>query len=141
MIIQGDARTVKLPENLKIDGIFTSPPYLGLIDYHEQHRYAYELFDFPRYDELEIGSAAKGQGEKAREEYIKGIVDVFKNVSKNLVEGAPIFIVASDKFNLYPEIGKRCGFILIDVFHRPVLMRTERDKNKFFESIFYFRKM
>ncbi|PJB48421.1 MAG: hypothetical protein CO103_07325, partial [Chloroflexi bacterium CG_4_9_14_3_um_filter_45_9] len=53
-IIQGDARFVKLPENLRIDGIFTSPPYVGLIDYHEQHRYAYELFDFPRQDELEI---------------------------------------------------------------------------------------
>lgn len=139
-IIQGDARHVNLPEELKIDGIFTSPPYVGLIDYHEQHRYAYELFDFPRLDELEIGSAQKGQNENAKKEYIKGIVDVFKNVSKNLVEGAKIFIVANDNFNLYPEIGNQCGFILIDVFHRPVLMRTERDENKFFESIFYFRK-
>ena len=25
------------------DGVITSPPYPGLIDYHEQHRYAYEL--------------------------------------------------------------------------------------------------
>ncbi len=140
-IIQGDARTVKLPEDLKINGIFTSPPYVGLIDYHEQHRYAYELFDFPRYDELEIGRALRGCSEKARMEYVKGIVDAFRNVSKNLVENAPIFIVANDKFNLYPEIGKQCGFKLIEVFHRPVLMRTERDKNKFFESIFYFRKV
>ncbi|MCM8793143.1 MAG: site-specific DNA-methyltransferase [Candidatus Omnitrophica bacterium] len=140
-IIQGDARVIKLPEDLKIDGIFTSPPYVGLIDYHEQHRYAYELFDFPRQDELEIGPAMKGQNENAKREYMKGIVDVFKNVSKNLVSNAPIFIVANDKFNLYPEIGKQCGFELIDVFNRPVLMRTERDENKFFESIFYFRKV
>jgi hypothetical protein len=35
---------------------------------------------------------------------------------------------------------QRCGFTLIDVFHRPVLMKTERDENKFFESIFYFIK-
>lgn len=140
-IIQGDARTVKIPEDIKIDGIFTSPPYVGLIDYHEQHRYAYELFGFSRQDELEIGSAMKGQNGKAKKEYMKGIVDVFQNVSKNLVNNAPIFIVANDKFNLYPEIGKQCGFQLIDVFHRPVLMRTERDENKFFESIFYFRKV
>jgi len=140
-IIQGDARTVKLPTNLKIDGIFTSPPYIGLIDYHEQHRYAYELFDFPRLDELEIGAATKGQNGTARAEYMRGIFDVFQNVSKNLIEGAKIFIVANDKFNLFPEIGKQCGFELVDVFHRPVLMRTERDENKFFESIFYFRKM
>ena len=66
---------------------------------------------------------------------------MFKNVSKNLINGASIFVVANDKFNLYPEIGKQCGFDLIDVFNRPVLMRTERDENKFFESIFYFKRV
>ena len=139
-IYQGDARKIKLPEDLKINGIFTSPPYVGVIDYHKQHRYAYELFDFPRLDHLEIGPAKKGQNGYAREEYVNGIIDVFKNVSKNLKKNALIFIVANDKYNLYPEIGKKCDFDLIDVFHRPVLMRTERDSNKYFESIFYFRK-
>lgn len=139
-IIQGDARSVELPEDLKIDGVFTSPPYVGLIDYHEQHRYAYELFDLPRYDELEIGSAMKGQTEKAKEEYVNGIVEVFKNINKNLVDGALIFIVVNDKFELFPKIGERCGFKLIDIFYRPVFMRTERNKNHFFESVYYFKK-
>ncbi|SDW13857.1 DNA methyltransferase [Tepidimicrobium xylanilyticum] len=44
----------------KINGIFTSPPYVGLIDYHEQHAYAYELFGFNRRDDLEIGPLYKG---------------------------------------------------------------------------------
>lgn len=139
-IYRGDARIIKLPNEIMIDGIFTSPPYVGVIDYHEQHRYAYELFDFPRQDELEIGPATKGQNGIAKKEYVQGIVDVFKNVSKNLKAGALIFVVANDRFNLYPDIGKQCDFRLIDVFHRPVLMRTERDSNKYFESIFYFRK-
>lgn len=139
-IFQGDSRNVKLPKEIKIDGIFTSPPYIGLIDYHEQHKYAYELFNFPRLGNLEIGSAIKGQNGNAKKEYVKGIVDVFKNVSDNLVKNAKIFIVANDKFNLYPEIGNQCGFKLIDIFNRPVLMRTERDSNKYFESIFYFVK-
>jgi DNA modification methylase len=138
--IQGDARTIKLPEGLTIDGIFTSPPYVGIIDYHEQHRYAYELFDFLRQDELEIGPASKGQNGNAKDEYVRGIVDTFRNVSRNLTDGAPVFIVANDKFNLYPNIGKQCGFELVDVFNRPVLMRTERDSNKYFESIFCFKK-
>jgi len=140
-IYQGDGRTINLPGNIKIDGIFTSPPYVGVIDYHEQHRYAYELFDFPRLDELEIGPARRGQNGIAKREYVKGIVDVFKNVSRYLKNGALIFIVANDKFNLYPEIGEQCGFELMDVFHRPVLMRTERDSNKYFECIFYFKKI
>jgi DNA modification methylase len=139
-IYQGDARKVKLPYDIKIDGIFTSPPYVGIIDYHEQHIYAYELFGFQRLDDFEIGSARKGQNGNAKKEYMYGIIDVFKNVSNYLKDGASIFIVANDKFNLYHEIGKQTGFELIDVFHRPVLMRTERDSNKFFESIFYFRK-
>jgi DNA modification methylase len=139
IILQGDARTIELPPNTKIDGVFTSPPYVGLIDYHEQHRYAYELFNFPRLDDLEIGPAYGGQSEQTRRKYMEDIIKVFKNISKYLVDNAPIFIVANDKYNLYPEIGRQCGFELIDIFHRPVLMRTERDKNKFFESIFYFR--
>jgi DNA modification methylase len=141
-IYQGDARRIKLPSNLnlKINGIFTSPPYVGVIDYHEQHRYAYELFDFPRQDDLEIGPARNGQSGNAKKEYQQGISEVFKNVSKYLMDGAKVFVVANDKFNLYPEIGRLSGFKLIDVFHRPVLMRTERDSNKYFESIFYFRK-
>lgn len=140
-IYQGDGRTIKLPDSIKIDGIFTSPPYVGVIDYHEQHRYAYELFGFPRLDDLEIGPARKGQNGIAKSEYMKGIVDVFRNVSRYLKDGALIFIVANDKFNLYPEIGRQCGFKLMDVFQRPVLMRTERDSNKYFESVFYFKKV
>jgi DNA modification methylase len=139
-IFQGDARTIQLPEGIKADGIFTSPPYLGLIDYHEQHIYAYELFNFPRLDDLEIGSAKKGQGKLAREEYVKDIVKVFKNISRYLIKGAKIFVVVNDKFGLYPEIGKICNFRLIDVFNRPVLMKTERSGKYFFESIFYFEK-
>ena len=122
------------------NAVFASPLYGGLIDHYEQHRYAYELFDFERKDELEIGSAKKRQNSIAKKEYSQGIIDVFQNVSPWLIRGAKIFIVANDKFNLYPDIGKQCGFKLVDVFHRPVLMRTERDRNKYFESIFYFKK-
>jgi len=139
-IKQGDARKVKLKKGTRIDGIFTSPPYVGIIDYHDQHRYAYELFDFNRQDELEIGPAAKGQGRIAKAEYTEGIVAVFKNFNRYLKQGAMVFIVANDKYKLYEDIGERCGYELVDVFSRPVLMRTERDENKYFEKIFHFIK-
>jgi DNA modification methylase len=139
-VLQGDSRKIELPDDLQIDGIFTSPPYVGIIDYHEQHRYAYELFDFTRLDDLEIGPARKRQNGNAKREYVEGIVAVFKTVSKYLKPNAQIFIVANDKFGLYPNIADKCGFKLLDVFNRPVLMRTERDSNKYFESIFHFKK-
>ena len=115
-IIQGDARTVDLRRKTPVDGIFTSPPYVGVIDYHEQHRYAYELFNFPRKDNLEIGASFRGASKKAQEEYKSGIILVFKNLSSDLIPKAKIFIVANDKYNLYPQIGESLGYKLIDVF-------------------------
>ena len=44
----------------RYDGVLTSPPYPGLIDYHEQHRYAYELLGLDDRRELEVGAAAAG---------------------------------------------------------------------------------
>jgi DNA modification methylase len=137
ILLQGDARVIKLPIKEKIDGVFTSPPYLGLINYHEQHRYAYELFHFKEYPEAEIGSPNKN-GNDNKEKYKEDIIAVFKNMNNYLKPGAQIFIVVNDKYNLYPQIGKECRYKLLDVFHRPVLMRTERDNNRFSESIYYF---
>jgi len=140
-IYQGDGRTFQLPNDLIVDGVFTSPPYVGIIDYHEQHRYAYELFGFPRLDELEIGPARNGQSRDRKNEYIDGVAGVFQNTFKHLRRAGLVFVVANDRFNLYPKIAELSGIHQIDVFKRPVLMRTERDSNKYFESIFCFMKV
>ncbi len=70
MLSQVDPKFAKVAEKQKIKGIFTSPPYVGLINYHEQHAYAYDLFGFKRLDELEIGPLFRGKGREARESYI-----------------------------------------------------------------------
>lgn len=137
LLFQGDARRIKLPIKREIDGIFTSPPYLGLIDYHNQHKYAFDLFNFKKYPEAEIG-CPNCNGKNKKGKYKEDIEAVFKNMSKYLKVGGKIFVVINDKHNLYPEIGRECGFTLTDIFHRPVLMRTERDSNKFSESIYHF---
>ncbi len=46
----------ELAKTQKIRGIFSSPPYVGLIDYHEQHAYAYDLFGFECRNAQEIGA-------------------------------------------------------------------------------------
>ena len=53
-----DAREARLRGG-RSTAIVTSPPYPGLIDYHEQHRYAYELLGLDDRRELEIGAAAR----------------------------------------------------------------------------------
>jgi len=143
ILVQGDARNIKLNIEKEIDGIFTSPPYLGLIDYHDQHKYAYDLFNFKKYPKAEIGSPNNGNYNnyiKKKENYKNDIIAVLKNMTQYMKTGAKIFIVVNDRHNLYPEIAKECGFKVTDVFHRPVLMRTERDNNRFSESIYYFAK-
>ncbi len=94
----------ELVKTQKIRGIFSSPPYVGLIDYHEQHAYAYDLFGFQRRDAQEIGALAKKQSKQAQADYAKGIADVLRNARKFLAEDFDIFLVANDKYNLYPHL-------------------------------------
>ncbi len=150
----GDSRTINLFETLennflflsdivkkqKIKGIFSSPPYLGLIDYHEQHAYSYDLFGFKRQDELEIGSLVKGHGREAKNSYVQGISDVLKNCKRFFVDNYDVFLVANDKYNLYQQIADHSGMKIINRYKRPVLNRTEKDKGAYSEIIFHFKE-
>ncbi|MCX2683701.1 hypothetical protein OQH60_07480 [Campylobacter sp. MIT 21-1685] len=49
-------------------------------------------------------------------------------------------MVANDKFNLYPKIAKLAGMQMIHRYDRPVLNRSEKDKNRYNESIFHLRE-
>ena len=152
--LQGDARCMDIfaalsekntefgarAKRQKIRGIFSSPPYIGLIDYHEQHAYAYELFGFQRNDEAEIGPLFKGQSEKARMDYAGGIAQVLNNAKPFLEDGYDIFLVANDKYNLYPEIAKKADMQIVNQYKRPVLNRTERDKSAYAEAIFHMKE-
>jgi len=152
-VIPSDSRTVDIFKEIekqnkdfyeilvkqKINGIFTSPPYVGQIDYHEQHAYAYDLFGFERRDELEIGPLYKGQGAEARASYVEGITKVLLNCRKFLVDDFDVFLVANDKYNLYPAIAEQAGMRIVNQFKRPVLNRTERDKSPYSEIIFHLK--
>ncbi len=154
--ITGDARSACLDTALRlcnnkfdniaikqgIRGIFTSPPYVGLIDYHEQHAYAYELLGLPRRDRSEIGPKAGGQSRTAREEYVESISKVLLNCKRYLVPDYDVFLVANDKWNLYPPIAQRSGMQIIKRYERPVLYRTEKNRNEpYHETIFHLKEM
>ena len=83
--VHGDARNVELAG--PYDGIVTSPPYPGLIDYHEQHRYAYELLGLDDRRERELGAAARGTSRAAIREYVSGISDVLRRCVDSLAPG------------------------------------------------------
>lgn len=124
-----------------IRGIFSSPPYVGLIDYHEQHAYAYELLGLPRRDKGEIGPKSGGQGRPARQEYVEAISSVLINCKRYLVDGFDVFLVANDKWNLYPSIAQCSGMKIVNRYERPVLFRTEKNRNApYNETIFHLKE-
>lgn len=136
-VLHEDSRSVSLPFNPS--GIITSPPYPGLIDYHEQHRYAYELVGLEDRRVDEIGPAAGGTSKTALADYSRSMVGVFRNAASQMASGAPVIIVVNDSRNLYPEILKRSELELEDVVTRHVNRRTGRRAGEFFESVLVCR--
>jgi hypothetical protein len=132
-VLHADARTVALPRSP--DGIITSPPYPGLIDYHEQHRYAYELLGLEDRRDAEIGPAASGTARHALARYVNDMTAVFANAVRQLRPGAPIIIVVNDSRNLYPEILEDADLQLHEKLTRHVNRRTGRRAGEFFEDI------
>jgi hypothetical protein len=137
LVLHGDARELELGG--PYDGVVTSPPYPGLIDYHEQHRYAYELLGLDDRRERELGAAARGTSKAAIEEYVAGIAAVLSRVRTVLRRGAPVCIVVNDRRVLYPEILERAGLRLDERLERHVNRRTGRRAGEYFESILICR--
>jgi len=132
-----DSRNWKVAE---IDGVITSPPYVGLIDYHEQHAYAYHLLGLHDQRDLEIGSAAKGSSIRAKKSYQEEIASVFKHAAESLRPGGRIIVVVGDRANLYPEIAELVGLEQEATVQRHVNRRTGRRSNDFCESVLIWRK-
>jgi DNA methylase len=136
-VIQADARTVEYSETF--DGVVTSPPYPGLIDYHEQHRYAYELLGLDDRRELELGAAEAGTSRGALDAYGDGIARALANAAGALVDDAPLLIVVNDRRNLYPELLDRAGLRLEARLRRHVNRRTGRRAGEYFEDVLVAR--
>jgi tRNA G10 N-methylase Trm11 len=132
-VIHGDARLVDLP--LEASGIITSPPYPGLIDYHEQHRYSYELLGLKDRREDEIGPASRGHSRQAVRSYVSDMIAVFSNAHHQLPRGAPVIVVVNDSRDLYPEILEDSGLRLKEKLTRHVNRRTGRRAGEFFENV------
>jgi DNA methylase len=132
-MLHGDARTLDLGG--PFDGVVTSPPYPGLIDYHEQHRYAYELLGVDEHRDLELGRPTRGTSRAAIEEYVDGVAQVLANARRSLVLGGRICIVVNDRRDLYPEVLRRAGLKLAARHERHVNRRTGRRNGEYYESI------
>lgn len=137
VVNHADSRAVELPKG--IDMVFTSPPYIGLIDYHDQHKYAYELLGLKNHESQEIGPARNGQSQQAKGDYIKGINGVMLHTRDYMAKNALALIVVNDKYKLYNP--SDVGFKEIGRVERHVNRRTGRREGAFYESILIWQKV
>jgi len=137
VVVPGDARAVALGG--RFDGVVTSPPYPGLIDYHEQHRYAYELLGLEDRHEHELGAGARGSSKAAIADYVEGVSSVLRRCAAALRPGAPVIVVVNDRRGLYPEILEHAGLELVERLERHVNRRTGRRAGEYFESVLVAR--
>jgi hypothetical protein len=124
-ILHGDARTLDPPA--PVDLVLTSPPYPGLIDYHEQHAYAFELLGLERRDEDEIGRGVTG--------YCEDVAAVLARAAGALRPRGKLVIVVNDRRELYEGILEAAGLRLQDRLVRHVNRRTGRRRGEFYEEV------
>jgi hypothetical protein len=137
VVVHGDASEIELDG--RFDGLVTSPPYPGLIDYHEQHRYAYELLGLEDLRGLELGAGSEGTSARALARYTEGVAEVLRRGKRVLRRRAPVVIVVNDRRNLYPEILERAGLTLEDRLRRHVNRRTGRRAGEYYEDVLVAR--
>lgn len=136
-VLHADARSADLPDRL--DGVVTSPPYPGLIDYHEQHRTAYELLGLQDRRELELGAGRLGTSQKALAAYAEGMVEALAHTRRHLRRDASVVVVVNDRHGLYDAIAERAGYTLRERSRRHVNRRTGRRAGEYFEEVLVLR--
>jgi hypothetical protein len=125
VVLHGDARVLDPPG--PVDLVVTSPPYPGLIDYHEQHVYAFELLGLERRDDEEIGRGIAG--------YCGAVSEILARARDALVPGGRIVIVVNDRRRLYEGILADAGLRLEERTARHVNRRTGRRNGEYYEDV------
>jgi hypothetical protein len=125
VVLHGDARVLDPPGPVHL--VVTSPPYPGLIDYHEQHVYAFELLGLERRDDEEIGRGTAG--------YCDAVSEILARARDALAPGGRIVIVVNDRRGLYEGILADAGLRLEERTARHVNRRTGRRNGEYYEDV------
>ena len=97
----GDARNVNLFFNNKVDLVITSPPYINVFNYHQNHRAIIELLNYKILDiaNSEFGSNRKNRGNRYKTvvQYCLDIEEILVSLNKLMKNNAKaIFVIGRE---------------------------------------------
>jgi hypothetical protein len=106
------SRERELPEHERTNQIHRLPPYPGLIDDHERHRFAYELL---------------------------GLADLREREAAALARRAPVVGVANERHGLTPGLLDRAGLRRELRYNCHVCRRAGRRAGEYFDDVLVAR--
>ena len=112
----------------------------GLIDYHEQHPFAYELLSRWKRAPRRGGGRGSDVGSlRAQRAYIESIAASLRRAAEAMPSAAPVVIVVNDSHDLYPRILDGAGLAFERRVTRHVNRRTGRRAGEYFEDVLVCR--
>lgn len=136
--VHGDSRTFDFSRT-GATHVMTSPPYIGLIDYHEQHRYAYELLGIEDRSDHEIGRRGSGKSRAAVSRYKESVAKTLRNASESLEGDGAVVVIVNDRLGLYNDIVHDAGLSIAKRLRRTVNRRSGRRATGFDEDMLVCR--
>lgn len=139
----GDARYISLDKN-SVDVTITSPPYINVLNYHQQYRKSMEClnWDILQVAKNEVGSNRKNRGNRfySVEDYVFDMLKIIENtINVTKENGRIIFVVGKESTILGTKFfnGEIIYEIFSSVFKQKMLIKQQRSfKNKFGKEIY-----
>ena len=134
-----DARNLHKHSNGKVDLIITSPPYINVFNYHQNHRIIMELLDFDILSvaHSEFGSNRKNRGNRffTVTQYCIDMAQALYSMRKSLSENGKAILIVGRESNV-KKTPFYNGLIIKDICQKTNLFFIEDTSERFFRNKF-----
>ena len=134
-----DARNLHKHSDRKVDLIVTSPPYINVFNYHQNHRIIMEILDFDILSvaHSEFGSNRKNRGNRflTVTQYCIDIAQALYSMRKSLSENGKAILIVGRESNV-KKTPFYNGMIIKDICKRSNLFSITDTSERFFRNKF-----